>query len=466
MAYAYWKEGISEQESVFNLFFRKNPFRGGYTITCGLSYVIDFLTHLKFTAADLDYIKTLKNPNGSRMFDRDFVKYLGGMEFSCHVDAIPEGRVVFPNEPLIRVQGPVIQAQLVESALLNMINFQSLVATKAARISQAAQGEKVLEFGLRRAQGIDGAITASRAAYIGGCSATSNVMAGRLFGIPVAGTHAHSWVMAFDNEIDSFKSYAGTLPDNCIFLIDTYDTIQGVKNAIKVGKALQSLGKSLTGVRIDSGDLAYFSKEVRRLLDKSGFESTQIVASNDLDEYLVASLREQQSNIDVWGIGTKLVTAFDQPALGGVYKLVAMKNGSGWNYKIKLSEQAAKINNPGIQQVKRFIQDGYFYADMIYDINSDQQDSQVMVDPGDHTRRKTFTPKAKYEQLLEPIFRSGSLMYQEPDIQTIRRTVQNDLGQLDQGIKRFVNPHQYSVGLEKTLFDLKTELILELRNLK
>ncbi|GJM30585.1 MAG: nicotinate phosphoribosyltransferase [Cyclobacteriaceae bacterium] len=465
MAYAYWKEGIAEKESVFNLFFRENPFHGGYTITCGLGYVIDFLNHFSFSPADLEFIRQLENPNGTRMFDKAFTDYLGKMEFCCDIDAIPEGRAVFPNEPLVRVRGPILQAQLIESALLNMINYQSLVATKAARISEAAHGEKVLEFGLRRAQGIDGALCASRAAYIGGCSATSNVMAGRLFEIPVAGTHAHSWVMAFDHEIDSFKSYARHLPDNCIFLIDTYDTIQGVKNAMEVGKILEAQDKHLIGVRIDSGDLAYFSNEVRRLLDEGGFEKTLIVASNNLDEYLVASLQEQQSAIDIWGIGTKLVTGFDQPALGGVYKLAAIKNGSGWDYKIKLSEQAAKINNPGVQQVRRFFKGGVFVADMIYDININVEITQVIIDPVDHTRRKNINA-TKFEDLLVPIFRSGTAVYQQPDIHTIRDRVKIELSQLDQSIKRLVNPHQYSVGLEKNLYDLKTELVLNLRKLK
>jgi len=467
MAYAYWKAGLAEKESVFNLFFRENPFGGGYTICCGLSYVIDFLGQFKFTTEDLDFIKTLQNQDGSTMFEDSFIDYLGNMEFCCSLDAIPEGKVVFPHEPLIRVRGPIIQGQLIESALLNMINYQSLVATKAARINEAAKGEQVLEFGLRRAQGIDGAISASRAAYIGGCSSTSNVLAGRLFGIPVSGTHAHSWVMTFDSELEAFSSYANALPDNCVFLIDTYDTLQGARNAIEVGKSLRARGKSLIGVRIDSGDLAYLGSKVRELLDQNGFHKTKIVASNNLDENIIASLKEQDAAIDVWGVGTKLVTAFDQPALGGVYKLSAIKHGDTWHYKIKLSEQAKKVNNPGIQQVRRFLSKGSFIADMIYDINSNIGTDHLMVDPIDHTRRKKISSKnMEYEDLLVPIFDSGKLVYEDPDIHSIRKMVRNELSGLDKSIKRFVNPHDYAVGLEKSLFDQKMALTLNLRKIK
>ena len=465
MAYAYWKEGLAEKESVFNLFFRKTPFSGGYVICCGLSYVIDFLKQFKFDNEDLDFIRGIKSADGSPMFEEAFIDYLGEMEFCCSVDAIPEGRVVFPHEPLVRVRGPIIQGQLIESALLNMINFQSLIATKAARINQAAKGAPVLEFGLRRAQGIDGAISASRAAYIGGCSSTSNVLAGKLFGIPVSGTHAHSWVMTFENELEAFKSYAKALPANCVFLIDTYDTIQGVKNAIEVGKVLESQGKSLNGVRIDSGDLAYFSTKIRDLLDKNGFKDTKIVASNNLDENIISSLKEQDAAIDIWGVGTKLVTAFGQPSLGGVYKLSAIRHANGdWDYKLKLSEQAIKVNNPGIQQVRRFSLNGTFIADMIYDANADLDTNHLMIDPIDHTRRKRVSSgNMKYEDILVPIFNSGNLVYQDPDLHTIRDRVKNELDHFDKTVKRFVNPHAYSVGLESGLFDLKTELVLSLR---
>src|SRR5690606_21660222 len=295
------------------------------------------------------------NKDGSPVFDADFLDYLQKLEFSCDIDAVEEGTVVFPNSPLVRVRGPLIQCQLLETPLLNIINFQTLIATKAARINVAAQGEPVLEFGLRRAQGIDGALAASRAAYIGGCTSTSNVMAGKLFGIPVSGTHAHSWIMSFETEIEAFEAYADAFPDQCIFLVDTYDTLNGVKNAIKVGEILRSKGKQMIGIRIDSGDLAYFSTKARQMLDEAGFPDAKIVASNDLDEHIIASLKSQDAAINIWGVGTKLVTAYDQPALGAVYKLSAIRNEQGeWEPKVKVSQQSLKINIPGIHNTKRY----------------------------------------------------------------------------------------------------------------
>jgi len=464
MAYAYWKQGIAQKEAVFNLFFRNNPFKGGYTIACGLANAIDFLNAFRFLPDDLQFIKSLENNSGSKMFNADFIQFLAEMEFCCHVDAVPEGRVVFPNEPVVTVRGPILQAQLVESALLNIINYQSLVATKAARICQAAKDASVLEFGLRRAQGFDGALSGSRAAYIGGCHATSNVMASKVYGIPAIGTHAHSWVMAFDSELEAFHAYAEAMPDNCVFLIDTYDTLAGARNAIKVGNKLREKGKELLGVRIDSGDLAYLSIQVRKLLDDHGFEDTRIVASNDLDEYLVSSLKQQQSAIDSWGIGTRLITAYDQPAMGGVYKLAAiLDDNHRWEYKIKLSEQAIKINNPGIQQVKRFEKNGYYYSDMIYDVSDKLPSPVEMIDPLDHTRRKSIALDTDHQDLLVAVYRSGELQYENPPIDEIQQKVKDELLMLDPGVKRLVNPHQYSVGLEKGLFDKKTELILNMR---
>ena len=283
---------------------------------------------------DIDFLSTIKSKSGEPLFEDGFLTYLADLKFTCDVDAIPEGSVVFPHEPIVRVIGPVLQCQIIETPLLNIINFQTLVATKASRIAYAAKGESVLEFGLRRAQGVDGAIAASRAAYIGGCSSTSNVLAAKLFDIPVAGTHAHSWILTFDSELEAFQAYADALPDNCVFLVDTYDTLEGVKNAAKVGKVLRDKGKEMIGIRIDSGDLAYFSQQARKILDEEGFENAQIIASNDLNERLIQSLKMQDAKISVWGIGTKLVTAYDQPALGAVYKLSAIRNNRGeWEYK-------------------------------------------------------------------------------------------------------------------------------------
>lgn len=467
MAYGYWKEGLAQKESVFHLFFRRNPFQGGFTITAGLEYVIDYLNGFAFNEHDLEYLKSLEGNDGKAMFEPAFLDYLRALEFNCQVDAIPEGTLAFPQEPLIRVQGEILQCQLLETPLLNMINFQSLIATKAARICLAAQGEPVMEFGLRRAQGVDGALSASRAAYIGGCSSTSNVLAGKLFGIPVSGTHAHSWVMSFENELEAFKSYADALPNNCVFLVDTYDTLQGVRNAIEVGKALKARGKKMVGIRIDSGDLAYFSIKARELLDQAGFDQAKIVASNNLDESIVTSLKDQDAAIDTWGIGTKLVTAFDQPALGAVYKLSAIKTDQGqWDYKIKLSEQAVKVNNPGVQQVRRFRNNNLLVADMIYDQPLGVDESCTIIDPMDATKRRSLgSDRYQYEDLLQSVFRDGQQVYQKPDIKEIRQRVTEQIGSLDKGIQRFVNPHTYPVGLEQQLYDLKTKLIFKLRNI-
>ena len=467
MAYGYWKSGMAEKESVFHLFFRKNPFEGGYTITCGLEYVIDFLKEFKFSEDDLDYLATLKTSAGTVLFEADFLEYLKEMKFSCDIDAIPEGTVVFPHEPLIRVKGPILQAQLIETALLNIMNFQSLIATKASRVSMAAQGEPVIEFGLRRAQGIDGGLAASRAAYIGGCASTSNVLAGKLFDIPVSGTHAHSWVMSFESERASFEAYAAALPDNCIFLVDTFDTIKGIEKAITVGKLLKESGKKMLGIRIDSGDLAYFSIKAREMLDAAGFTDAVIVASNDLDEHIMNSLKNQDAKVNVWGVGTKLVTAYDQPALGSVYKLSAMENdANAWDYKIKLSEQSIKINNPGIQQVRRYYFNNQFMTDMIFDVDHIPGKKIKIIDPMDVTKRKVIDEDSLISvDLLVPVFRGGKCIYPEQNIHEVKQKVQNELLQLHKGVKRFVNPHKYVVGLEEQLHNIKTSLILKLRNI-
>lgn len=464
MAYAYWKSGKGEQEAVFNLYFRKNPFGGGYTVACGLAYVIEFLQNFSFEKPDIEYLASLNGNDGKPLFEADFLEYLANLRFTCTVDAIPEGTIVFPQEPLVRVQGPILQCQLIETPLLNAINFQSLVATKASRVVWASKGEAVLEFGLRRAQGIDGGLTASRAAYIGGCQATSNVLAGKLLGIPVRGTHAHSWVMSFENEIQAFEKYAEIMPNNCVFLVDTYDSIEGVRNAIAVGQKLQQKGYRLAGIRLDSGDLAYLSLQARQMLDEAGFTDTAILASNDLDEYIIESLKNQNARISVWGVGTKLVTAYDQPALGGVYKLTALRNGNGtWEHKIKLSEQAIKISTPGLQQVRRFEKDGEFVGDMIFDENTfDDKPPYIMIDPMDSTRSKTFTNE-KSEDLLIRIFEKGQLVYASPEIHQIRQRVQEQLIKFHSGIKRFVNPHTYPVGLEERLWQARYQLIKQLR---
>ncbi len=464
MSYGYWKSGMQDHEAVFHLYYRNNPFQGGYVIACGLETAIEYLKNLRFDGSDIEYLATLTGNDGAALFDSGFLEYLRRMEFSCDIDAAPEGTVMFPFEPLVRVTGPIIQCQIVETALLNIINFQTLIATKAARVVTAAMGDPVLEFGLRRAQGIDGGISASRAAFIGGCDSTSNVVAGKIYGIPVKGTHAHSWIMCFDSELEAFDAYAGALPNNCIFLVDTYDTLQGVRHAVEAGKRLRDMGHEMVGIRLDSGDLAYLSIEARKILDEGGFPNAVIVASNDLDEEIITSLKVQGARIAVWGVGTKLVSAYDQPALGGVFKLSAIRSpGSAWRYAVKLSEQVIKITTPGLLQVRRFESGGEFKADAIYDTNTPHDEVMTIVDPMDQTRRKKMSPDMSHTDLLVPVFRGGAQVRECPDIHAVKVLAAAQLNHFYSGVKRFINPHQYPVGLEKRLCDLKTELVLRAR---
>ena len=464
MACAYWKEGIHEREAAFHMSFRTPPFHGGFTIACGLAEAVAYLQALRFDDSDLAYLATLSGAQGKRLFDPAFLEYLRVLRFACDVDAVPEGTVVFPHEPLLRVQGPILQAQLIETALLNFINFQTLIATKAARICLAARGEPVVEFGFRRAQGVDGGMTASRAAYVGGCAGTSNVLAGKIFGIPVRGTHAHSWVLAFNNELEAFQAYARAMPANTTFLVDTYNSLEGVRHAIEVGKALRRHGHELAGIRLDSGDLAFLSIQARKILDEAGFTQTSIVGSNDLDEYIIESLKQQNAKINVWGVGTRLVTAYDHPALGGVYKLSAIRGTDGqWQHKIKLSEQAAKITNPGILQVRRFRSNGEFVGDAIYDLELPLPATFTIVDPLDTTRRKDFAANIPSEDLLVSIFRKGELVYALPALSELRERARRQLEGFHAGIKRTINPHQYPAGVELGLHQLKARLILRAR---
>lgn len=477
MAYAYWKSGSASKEAVFHLSFRKNPFDGGYAVFCGLQQVVEYLKNLRFDHEDLDYLSTLANRDGSPLFEKAFLEYLRDLEFELDVDSVPEGTIVFGHEPLIRVRGPIIQAQLVETTLLNYVSFSTLVATKAARIKEAGGDLPVFEFGLRRAQGPDGGITASLAAYIGGCDGTSNVLAGRYFKIPVVGTHAHSWVMSFPDETSAFSTYAEAMPKNCYFLVDTYDTVNGVKNAVEVGRRLRAQGGELLGVRLDSGDLAYLSIETREILDEAGFENAKIVASNNLDEDVIKSLRAQGAKIDVWAVGTKLVTCDDQPSLGAVYKLSAVKEKgqSDWTRVVKVSEQSFKTSNPGILQVRRFHENVAhngsglrYFADMIFDedLNSSKQSGWTIVDPTDFTRRKLIEADCPYTDLLKPLFRKGELIQDLPDHHQARAYALEQMKGFHEGIRRLLNPHQYPVGLEIGLYDLKTELILKARGLE
>jgi nicotinate phosphoribosyltransferase len=464
MAYGYWKKQMLEYEAIFHLSFRQQPFNGGYAITCGLSDAIDYLQNFEFRSDDLAYLAELKGPDGLPLFEPAFLDYLQTLHFACDIDAIPEGNVVFPHEPLLRVSGSLLQGQLFETALLNIFNFQTLIATKSARICLAARGSPVMEFGLRRAHGPDGALAASRAAYIGGCVGTSNVLAGKVFGIPVRGTHAHSWVMSFQTEYEAFQAYAEVMPGNCVFLVDTYDSIEGIRHAVEVGRRLRSIGKDLAGIRLDSGDLSYLSIVARGILDQAGFNATQIVASNDLDEHVIASLNEQGAMIDLWGVGTKLVTAFDQPALGGVYKLGAIRRENGrWQKKVKLSEQAVKVSNPGSLQVRRFEDQKEYLADMIYDELDGIPTERRIVDIADVTIQRKIPGSAEYRDLLVPIFRRGNLVYERPSIHQMRGLVQSELGRFYTGVKRLLNPHIYPVGLELGLYENKSGLMQETR---
>jgi len=466
MAQGYWKSGRADLTTSFYMSFRLNPFGGGFSIACGLSYVVDLLRNFHFSDEDIRYLAGLRGNDNAPLFEPAFLDYLRKLTLTCDVDAVPEGTVVFPQAPMVRVTGPIIQCQLLETPILNMINFQTLIATKAARINIAARGDPVLEFGLRRAQGVDGALAASRAAYIGGCVGTSNVLAGMLFGIPVRGTHAHSWVMCFDTELEAFQTYADAMPNNCVFLVDTYNSIEGVRRAITVGHSLRKRGFEMTGIRLDSGDLAYLSIEARKMLNEAGFPKAVIVASNDLDEHIIASLKEQGAAIDVWGVGTKLATAFDQPAMGGVYKLAALREPGGkWKHRVKLSEQAIKISNPGLLQVRRYENESGYVADAIYDEVTGISADCTIVDPMDLTRRKTMPAGLKHTELLTPVLREGKLVHAAPSLDETRDHARVQLSKFHAGIKRFVNPHQYPVGLEQGLWDLRKELILHARGL-
>ena len=464
MAYGYWKTGIDTKEAVFQLFFRENPFQGGFSISCGLDYLTGILEHFRFEESDVAYLQSLRGNDGQKLFEEPFLEYLYALTLSCDIDAIPEGTVVFPHEPLVRVTGSLIQCQLLETLLLNIINFQTLIATKAARVCEAACGDPVLDFGLRRAQGFDGAITASRAAYIGGCAGTSNVLAGKIFGIPVKGTHAHSWVMAFDEELESFMAYAQAMPNNCVILVDTFDTIEGVRKAIETGKWLRNHGHELIGIRLDSGDLVSLSKTARRMLDDAGFEHAVIIGSNELDEYRIAYLKKNGSPIAVWGVGTKLVTAYDHPALGGVYKLVAVRRqGESWDYKIKLSDETLKITNPGILQVRRYCSGDIFVGDILYDVHLGIEDDTTMMYGIDSDSIEEISGYDMTEDLLVPIVRKGQPVYSSPTLDEIREHVRRKLSRLPAEVKKIENPARYPVGLEPELARFKDKLIFETR---
>ena len=464
MMQGYFERGDCETV-VFDMFFRSNPNQNGYSVAAGLEQVIDYVKKLNFTYDDVAYLRSLK------IFSDDFLHYLSGFHFSGDIYAIPEGTVVFPKEPLIKVVAPIMEAQLIETAILNIVNHQSLIATKASRVVHAAAGDGVMEFGLRRAQGPDAGLYGARAAMIGGCIATSNVLAGEMFDVPVRGTHAHSWVMSFPDEYTAFKTYASLYPNACTLLVDTYDTIKsGVPNAIKVFTEMREAGIEMKnyGIRLDSGDLAYLSKKARKMLDEAGFEDAVIAASNDLDEHLIRSLKNQGAQITSWGVGTNLITSKDCPSFGGVYKLSAIKQTDGsFVSKIKLSENIEKITNPGNKTVYRIYDNetGKMRADLIcfVDETFDENEDLLLFDPA-ATWKKTLLEAGTYtmREILTPVFINGECVYESPSVTEIAAYCKQEKETLWDETKRLSNPHRVYVDLSQKLYDEKQRLLNEM----
>ena len=462
MMQGYFKTG-NDETVVFDVFYRDNPSGSGYAITCGLDQVIDYIKNLSFSYDDIDYLRN------QGIFDEDFLEYLAGYHFTGDIYAIAEGTVVFPREPLVKVVAPIMEAQLVETAILNIINHQSLIATKAARVCYAAKGDAIMEFGLRRAQGPDAGTLGARAAVIGGCTGTSNVLAGELYGIPVQGTHAHSWIMSFPDELTAFRTYAKLYPSACILLVDTYDTLKsGIPHAIQVFKEMREAGIPLTfyGIRMDSGDLAYLSKEAKKMLDAEGFTDAVISASNDLDEGLISSLKNQGAAINSWGVGTNLITSKDCPSFGGVYKLAAIKDKATGKFipKIKLSENEEKITNPGNKTIYRiYSRDSHkIIADLICLVGEtyDENNSLLLFDPV-ATWKKTLLAPGTYtmKEIMVPIFKDGVCVYHSPKVMEIREYCKKELDTLWDETKRLVNPHEVHVDLSNELWHMKAQLL-------
>ena len=459
MAAGYLEEGYEDKVSVFDMFFRKIPDGGGFAIMAGLDTFIDAVEHLSFTGADIDYLR------GTGVFNEKFLEYLKNFKLHCNIWAIPEGTPIFPREPIVTVEGPSMECQLLETLLLVTFNHQCLVATKANRIVRSAQGRPVMEFGARRAQGYDAAVYGARAAYIGGCASTSCVMAARDFGIPASGTMAHSWVQMFDSEYEAFATYARLYPDGCVLLVDTYNvTKSGVPNAIKVfDEVLKPLGKRPKGIRIDSGDIAYLTKKARKMLDDAGWTDCKITVSNSLDEIIIQDLLIQGAQIDAFGVGERLITSRSEPVFGGVYKLVAIEDHEGNIIpKIKISENAAKITTPHFKKVYRiFSRDtGKAEADLIClrDEEIDFTQPLELFDPSATWKRKVYT-NIEAKELLVPIFLNGKRVYEVPELQTSRAYCQRQVDALWDEVKRFENPHNYYVDLSQKLWDIKQALL-------
>ncbi|MEG0016124.1 MAG: nicotinate phosphoribosyltransferase [Gordonibacter sp.] len=462
MAQGYWESGKASMQACFHMYFRDHPFKGGFAVACGLAQVAEMVDSFAFSQDDRDYLASLDAPGGGKLFKQEFLDYLATFRLTADIDAVAEGTVVFPHEPLVRVTGPIMECQLLETALLNCVNFETLIATKAARVCLAAEAP-VAEFGLRRAQGAAGGIWASRAAVVGGCASTSNVLAGKLFGIPVSGTHAHSWVMSFSDELSAFRAYAEAFPKNCVLLVDTYDVERGIENAITVGLEMRERGERLSGIRIDSGDLAWLAKMARGMLDEAGLTDCGIVLSNDLDEFTIQSIRDEGAQVMSWGVGTKLACAYDQPTLGGVYKLSATREPGeeAWSDRLKISATSAKLTTPGVLDIRRYYHDdGSIAGDMVFDVYAGVGSCEAIVDPTDELRRKNLVGK-RHETLLHPLAREGRgvLPPERCDAMAARERTKQQLGMLDESQKRMLNPHTYPVGLEYGLFERRRELV-------
>ncbi len=460
MAYGYWREGIAEREAVFHHYFRQAPFGGAYAIAAGLETALQWLASIRFHDDDIDYLASLAGQDGRPLFVSEFLEFLRRFAFESDLDAIPEGTVVFAQEPLLRVRGPLLQCQLVETALLNIVNFQTLIATKAARVCRAAGQDPVLEFGLRRAQGIDGGLSASRAAYIGGCAATSNVLAGKLYGIPVRGTHAHSWVLAFDGEREAFEAFARSMPHNCVLLVDTFDTLEGIRRAVEIGVELRERGFRLGGIRLDSGDLAGLSAQARKLLDAAGLDSSAIVASNDLDEYSITELKDQGAKVGIWGVGTSIAAAGGQSALGGVYKLSLLRDTSGrWMEKAKRSADPAKASTPGMLQVRRYSDQAGMQADLIYDELHPPEGRWSGSDPSASEPIAVRSPTGTPQDLLRPILRGGRRASSAEALDTARQRCQQQLALIPPDVVKARPDRAFPVLLEDGLLERRERLL-------
>jgi nicotinate phosphoribosyltransferase len=458
MMAGYLKEGRADQPVCFDYYFRTLPPHAGFAVAAGLGPFLDYLERLRFYEDDIDYLRSLK------IFDEEFFDCLLSFRPQCSVQAIPEGTVVFPHEPIVQISGTVFETQLLETALLNILNYQTLIATKAARVCLAANGEPVLEFGLRRAHGPDGGLSGSRAAYIGGCTSTSNVLAGKIYGIPVSGTHAHSWVMSFPSELEAFRAFARTYPDRCILLVDTYDTIEsGVPNAIRVFEELRAKGFSVRpAIRLDSGDLAKLSKTAHRMMAEAGFEDPLIVASNDLDEDLIADLKRQGAKINAWGVGTHLITSRDCPALNGVYKLVAVRDKGQWLPRIKISSNIEKATDPGVKRLVRYVgTEGQPIGDVMY-LDDEAPPIHGDIEGRHRTRPNLVTRLHGAEcsaELLEPVLAEGRRLAASPPIHQVRAHAQQQIATLPEEFKRLRNPEVYRVILSGKIGTLKEEML-------